>query len=153
LFNHLDYSFVAGQESGDFVYPASQPGGGNPGFRRQLRVLAGFVSDLRVWELEPLPELVLVAGGEERVAHGLGKAGRAYGVYLAPMVKDWKQLSRFAERATTVAFAVPAGRYQLRWMEPLTGRVLSQSRIRHGGGRLQLESPPFREDLAFRLER
>ena len=31
LFNHLDYSFTAGHEDGTFVYPAKQPGGGNPG--------------------------------------------------------------------------------------------------------------------------
>ncbi|HVY72295.1 MAG TPA: DUF6298 domain-containing protein, partial [Verrucomicrobiae bacterium] len=35
LYNNLDYSFVAGHEDGTFVYPASQPGGGNPVFRRQ----------------------------------------------------------------------------------------------------------------------
>src|SRR5437016_7404634 len=34
LFNHLDYSFVAGHEAGNFVYPAKQPGGGNSAFRR-----------------------------------------------------------------------------------------------------------------------
>ena len=30
LFNHLDYSFVAGQEDGTFRFPDSQPGGGGP---------------------------------------------------------------------------------------------------------------------------
>jgi hypothetical protein len=39
IFNHLDYSFAVGHEDGSFVYPASQPGGGNAGFRRQMRFL------------------------------------------------------------------------------------------------------------------
>jgi hypothetical protein len=44
LFNHLDYSFAVGREDGSFVYPASQPGGGNAGFRKQVRVLRDFIS-------------------------------------------------------------------------------------------------------------
>ncbi|MCI0332959.1 MAG: cellulase family glycosylhydrolase, partial [Planctomycetes bacterium] len=43
LFNHLDYSFVAGQEDGTFHYPASQPGGGSATLRRQLKILSDFI--------------------------------------------------------------------------------------------------------------
>ena len=53
LYNNLDYSFVAGLEDGTFVYPASQPGGGNPVFRRQMRVLRDFIDDLNFIRMKP----------------------------------------------------------------------------------------------------
>src|SRR6185436_14171682 len=43
LYNNLDYSFTVGHEDGTFVYPEKQPGGGNAGFRRQMKVLADFM--------------------------------------------------------------------------------------------------------------
>lgn len=54
LFNHLDYSFAVGFEDGTFVYPASQPGGGNPGFRRQMRFLREFFGKLDLPRTEPV---------------------------------------------------------------------------------------------------
>src|SRR5436190_4391590 len=44
LFNNLDYSFVAGHERGDFVYPKNQPGGGNPVYRSQIKTLKEFMN-------------------------------------------------------------------------------------------------------------
>src|SRR5438046_3113523 len=58
LFNHLDYSFVAGHEDGTFVYPAKQPGGGNPAFRRQMKVLKDFINSLDFLRMKPLPSVV-----------------------------------------------------------------------------------------------
>jgi hypothetical protein len=43
LYNNLDYSFAAGYEDGTFAYPPTQPGGGNPGFRRQMKILRDFI--------------------------------------------------------------------------------------------------------------
>ena len=36
-YNNLDYSFAVGHEDGTFAYPATQPGGGNPGLRRHFQ--------------------------------------------------------------------------------------------------------------------
>ena len=33
LYNNLDYSFAAGNEKGDYQYPATQPGGGSIALR------------------------------------------------------------------------------------------------------------------------
>src|SRR2546427_424072 len=43
LFNNLDYSFTVRHEDGTFVYPSKQPGGGNPVFRKQMKVLKDFI--------------------------------------------------------------------------------------------------------------
>lgn len=46
LFNHLDYSFAVGHESGNFQYPLSQPGGGNAGLRMQFGFLRKFLEQI-----------------------------------------------------------------------------------------------------------
>src|SRR5256885_3314094 len=43
LYNNLDYSFAVGHEDGSFKYPDRTPGGGNAGFRGQIRVLKTFL--------------------------------------------------------------------------------------------------------------
>ena len=53
LFNHLDYSFVAGHEDGTFEYPATQPGGGNTGFRRQMKILSDFIHSFDFVNMQP----------------------------------------------------------------------------------------------------
>jgi len=53
IFNHLDYSFAVGHEDGSFVYPASQPGGGNAGFRRQMRFLRETVGQMDLRRTAP----------------------------------------------------------------------------------------------------
>ncbi len=56
LFNHLDYSFAVRHEAGTFDYPGTQPGGGNAGFRRQMRFLKEFVGGVRLSVVEPMPK-------------------------------------------------------------------------------------------------
>lgn len=53
IFNHLDYSFAVGHEDGSYVYPSTQPGGGNPAFRRQMRFLREFVGRLDLGRTAP----------------------------------------------------------------------------------------------------
>jgi hypothetical protein len=53
LFNHLDYSFVAGQEDGTFAYPKTQPGGGSAAFRKQMKVLREFITGFDFVRMKP----------------------------------------------------------------------------------------------------
>ena len=82
LFNHLDYSFVAGHEEGTFDYPATQPGGGNTGFRRQMKILSDFIHSFDFVNMQPdnsvidAPEL---GGG---TARALVEPGRAIAIYI-----------------------------------------------------------------------
>ena len=46
LYNNLDYSFAVGFEDGTFRYPDTQPGGGGPVLRRQLRILRDFITSV-----------------------------------------------------------------------------------------------------------
>src|SRR5207245_1291348 len=55
LYNNLDYSFVAGQERGTFIYPDTQPGGGSVALRRQLHILQKFISSFDFIKMKPTP--------------------------------------------------------------------------------------------------
>ncbi|MFH0757951.1 MAG: PA14 domain-containing protein [Bacteroidota bacterium] len=53
LFNHLDYSFAVGHESGNFIYTPSQPGGGNATLREQFGFLRSFMEGHDLLKLRP----------------------------------------------------------------------------------------------------
>ena len=82
LFNNLDYSFVAGMEDGTFVYPASQPGGGNPAFRREMAVLGAFIRGLDFIHMSP--DVSVIRGGVPSggTARALVAPGRSIAIYL-----------------------------------------------------------------------
>lgn len=154
LYNNLDYSFVAGQEDGTFVYPDTQPGGGNPGFRRQMKILKDFIHDFDFLRMKPsnsaLEIVTLDAGTSTRV---LAEAGKAYAIYLGPKNPREAVKEKVRERNATVALKLPAGTYRSEWINTLTGNIDQRETHRHAGGRLTLKSPPYREDIALKVTR
>jgi PA14 domain len=82
LYNNLDYSFTVGHEDGTFTFPDTQPGGGGPRLRRQLRVLSGLVHGFDFVRMKPDTSVIqagVPAGGS---AQALVEPGRSYIVYL-----------------------------------------------------------------------
>lgn len=140
LYNNLDYSFVAGQEDGTFVYPASQPGGGNPGFRRQLRTLRDFIYGFDFIHMKPAPEVI--KGGLPAGARGyaLGKSGEEYAIYIGPAPD---------RRSIELELALPEGSYGLEWVDPMSGRKTDGGIVRVAGGVAKVRSPEYQEDLAL----
>ncbi len=93
LFNNLDYSFTTDSEDGTFRYPSRQPGGGNPGFRKQMRVLKDFINDFEFLRMRPdttLVQSVIPAGISTRC---LSLPESAYAVYVAVGGKTVDQFS------------------------------------------------------------
>ncbi len=154
LYNNLDYSFVAGFEDGTFSYPASQPGGGNPAFRKQLRVLGDFLREFDFLKLRPLAGARLgpATGLDVRV---LGEPGRAYAVYLGPANVQKKPAAAPtpSDRRVVVTLEVPDGTYRPTWINPVNGEITKGEARRAADGRLTLEVPAFADDIALRLVR
>jgi len=86
LYNNLDYSFAVGHEAGTFVYPSSQPGGGNPGFRRQMRVLAEFINGYDFIRMKPDNRVIQGGVSATHTARALVEAGKAYAIYFRPIL-------------------------------------------------------------------
>jgi hypothetical protein len=154
LFNNLDYSFVAGHEDGTFVYPDRQPGGGNPAFRRQMRILKDFIHGFRFLRMKPLDEVLDTSKlGSHNTAHVLAEPGKAYAIYLGPKNPREALKQKPQDQNVTIGLELPAGTYRSEWINPLTGKMEKRETIRHQGGRLLLQSPSYREDMALMLAR
>jgi hypothetical protein len=147
LYNNLDYSFVVGNEAGDFVYPPTTPGGGSATLRTQLGILHRFFDEMPFVRMRPC---------NTSAGRALCEPGSIYAVYIhhgAP-VKDGKpkyQVDASPQR-TTLELDLPAGNYDVTWLDTKTGAAKT-TRITHAGGRASLGSPEHREDIALRVVR
>lgn len=153
LFNNLDYSFVAGHEDGTFVYPGNQPGGGNPAYRRQLRVLGDFLRGFDFVRMAPAPDAVrggVPAGQSARV---LAEPGRAYALYLSVPAKSPKPGETHPPVSATLELALSQATYRVEWVQPDTGEVIPAANLVHQGGVARLTTPSYTTDLALRLIR
>ena len=153
LFNNLDYSFVAGKEDGTFVYPNTQPGGGNRSFRRQMKILGDFTRGLNFVRMKPETGCELLPADPALTVHMLAETGKSYALYIGP--KDPRKALKEKPRPRTamLAMELPVGDYRGEWVSPLTGGIERREVRRHEGGSLVLASPSFAEDIALRLER
>jgi hypothetical protein len=141
LYNNLDYSFVVGHEDGTFAYPPRTPGGGNRGFRVQMKALKDFIHGFDFVRMRPDEGVVkggLPAKGRARV---LSEPGEQYAVYL------------FGGPEAKLELALPKGDYRAEWVDPLSGTVLKASRVRAAGPRTVVPSPRYATDVALRLRR
>lgn len=138
LFSHLDYSFAVGHEDGSFVYPQSQPGGGNRGFRAQMRILKDFIHRFDFLRMKPY-QAAVAATPEGTRAAVLAEPGRQYAVYL------------FGSGAGPLKLEAPAGRYAATWVDTLTGARTTQPERTHAGGPIAFDVPDHADDIALEL--
>lgn len=140
IVSNLDYSFTVDREDGTEPVEAPTPGGGGPRLRSQLAFLKGFVEGFDFLRMAPAPSLV--AGGLPGGAHCavLAEPGRQYALYLD------------GGRKAELALELPAGSYELSWLDPRDGRTLGTQALDHKGGRCSLQTPPYEEDLAVRIK-
>ena len=82
LYNNLDYSFVAGQEDGTFVYPATQPGGGNRSFRRQMKILRDFINGFDFIRMKPDNSVIKGGAPQGGTVRALVDPGNAMAIYV-----------------------------------------------------------------------
>ena len=141
LYNNLDYSFVAGHEDGTFVYPANQPGGGNPAFRHQMRILRDFINGFEFVKMKP--DSAVIKGGVPKatLSVALAEAGRAYAIYL-----------RHGVEQSALEVELPAGKYGAEWISPLSGAVLKTEEFAHGGGTKSLAAPEPAGEIVLRIK-
>jgi hypothetical protein len=136
IFSLLDYSFTVGHEDGTFVNEA--PGGGSPALRRQLRVLKEFLERFEIPALRPRPNAVIAAPGAFTRALGTDEA---LGVYV------------WGDGHTNLSLDLGAGTWQFQWIDTKTGAILASGAFHGAGGRGDLESPTYEQDVALRISR
>jgi len=139
LFNNLDYSFTTDNEDGTFQYPAAQPGGGTPAFRRQLGCLKKFIESFNFVAMKP--DTTVYAGGlaGKNKVYILAETGKQYAIY-------W-----MGGKQVQLELYLPKGNYSLEWMNPLSGKSEKKISLNHSGGKAKLESPAYSEDFSLRI--
>ena len=104
LFNHLDYSFAVGHESGNYAYPRSQPGGGNAGLREQFGFLRRFLEKMDFTRMHPDPIIVKDITNPDIMAQAFSLKDEKYLVYL---FKEWTLANEKISIRFTGDFEVP----------------------------------------------
>ncbi len=139
LFNNLDYSFTVGHEDGTFAYPASQPGGGNRGYRQQLKVLKDFLNGFDFPRLKPDRSLL--------------KCELPKGVRIQMLTDRDRQHAIYVQGGQQVelALSLRASEYLVEWIDVLTGKVVKEERRTHSGGTAVFASPDVIDDIALRI--
>jgi hypothetical protein len=95
LYNNLDYSFTPAHPDGTFL-DYSSPGGGNPTFRKQMRVLKDFVHSFDFVRMKPDASAVTAPPG--LAVQALVEKGRQYAVYLHRPVGEGSFAARWTGR-------------------------------------------------------
>jgi hypothetical protein len=106
LYNNLDYSFTPAHPDGTFL-DYSSPGGGNPTFRKQMRVLKDFVHSFDFVRMRPDVSVVHAPAG--LAVQALVEPGRQYAVYLHAPVAEGSFAARWTGRIDPPA----SGTYRL----------------------------------------
>jgi hypothetical protein len=138
LFNHLDYSFAAGYENGTFAYPSTQPGGGNTGFRRQMRVLREFIHGLDFVGMHP-DNGIITETSAGVTARALVLPSQAIAIFM-----------KGGGAAARLNLQMPPGAWTAEWLDTRNGNIVLKTKV--AGGRMQaLDAPPYESDIALRL--
>ena len=155
LYNNLDYSFVAGHEDGTFVYPASQPGGGNARFREQLRTLREFIYSFDFIHMQPANEFVRSGLPDGARVYALAKANTEYALYVAPNLKDKSPSAAdyTEDRTFHLELTLPKGEYKVQWLDPVTGKKYPATSLIVHESVPAINAPPHREDIAVSIRR
>jgi hypothetical protein len=140
LYNNLDYSFVAGHEDGTFAYPDKTPGGGNPGFRKQISVLREFMHSFDFVRMHPDKSFIKSALPKGARVQALMEPGKQYALYLK------------GDGFGSIELDLPKDSYKLKWIDVHTGDELLAEDIEYADGKLFLVIPVGAEEVALSIK-
>jgi hypothetical protein len=138
-YNNLDYSFTPTQPDGTAVPRA--PGGGGRRLRAQLAILKGFLEGFNFTKMTPDASVVRGPLPGKVAIRAMVQRGRQYAVYIR------------GPGLSTLVLDLPAGRYQVRWLNTTTGRTEVAQVLDHPGSQATLPVPSYEEDIAMGVRR
>ncbi len=141
LYNNLDYSFTVGHEDGTFQYPPDQPGGGNPGFRKQIKRLKDFIHGFEFVKMKPARNLIREPLPKDARCQVLAETGRQYAAYF-------RGAPKFA-----FTLDLPKGNYRVLWLDVVNGREVTPPPLVHPGGAVHFRIPDDLNECALKIVR
>jgi hypothetical protein len=155
LYNNLDYSFATGFERGTFQYPVYTPGGGGETLRRQLGYLVEFFNSYNLPPMSPSSRTIVGGGLDGASVRVLAEAGKQYAIYIhrGHVAQDQKPQYQVDEQPHTarLLLRLPQGNYRYAWVDPKSGKTVSEGVFAQVGETWELASPEYREDIALRI--
>ncbi|MGV8095008.1 MAG: cellulase family glycosylhydrolase [Mangrovibacterium sp.] len=137
VFNGLDFSFYPGQEDGSGENSAS--GGGSPALRRQLGVLKNFLEGFDFVRMSPDHQTMIHSPGLFPAV--LSEKGKNYAVYLE------------GENDATLLMDLPKGKYNVRWLNVLTGSWTNVERVEVKNKKsIEIKVPRHNGEIALEIK-
>jgi len=134
LFNNLDYSFAVGYEDGTLSQKA--PGGGSPLLRKQLLILRKFFESIDFINFSPDREVIALSPGA--YSYSISNRKDQFAIYLTG-------------KAKTIQLNIPAGKYQVQWMNPADGTIVDGKSIDAQTPFTTIPMPDYSLDIAVSL--
>jgi hypothetical protein len=146
LFNNLDYSFTSAAEDGTAPVGEGQPGGGGKKLRNQLKILSEFMGSIDFIKMRPAGNEKIKLPEQENIsAHALAGDDASLAAYL--------HRNDTIVQNSVIGINLPEGSYKLTWTDTKTSGNKTEMINQHQGGWIEQSSPPFSEDIAFRVEK
>ena len=145
-FINLNGEYCRGQESGGRVTQEK--------IVPQKKVLRDFIES---FDFVRMARFTHFSGmPSDAFASAIAEKGKQYGLYLFHGASDGKWGAHFIAKAgsyrdTITLSAVPAGNYQLEWLDPATGTVKETKSLKWSGGDLAVTTPEYSIDAALRM--
>jgi hypothetical protein len=138
-------------------YHRGQEAGGRDTRERivpQRKVLKDFVDGFDLTSMARFDGVAGVPGGA--FASALAEPGKQYAVYLFHATGDGQWGAHFVAtpgtyRDSLTLKAVPAGRYRLEWVDPVSGGVKASETVGWKGGAFSVTTPVYSIDVALRM--
>ncbi len=134
MYNNLDYSFTVAHPDGTEVVEEPTPGSGGPAFRKQMATLLRFMNALDLAAVAPDTSWLKPADGAAQ-AFAMARPGAQYAAYIC------------GGAGGGLTVTLPAGRYRVRWTQPLTGAVTDRT-CTSTGAPLQITPPDYPGEAA-----
>jgi hypothetical protein len=120
----------------------------------QRKILKDFVESLDLTSIARFDGLSGIPSGA--FASALATPGKQYAVYLFRAKDDGQWGAHFVAtpgtyRDTFTLKAIPAGRYRLEWVDPVSGAIKESKRLNWRGGDLDVTTPAYSLDVVLRM--
>jgi len=152
-FNHLN-----GQ------YTVENPTGSTPDNAlvcQALNNLKGFMCSFDYIEMGPDLSFIVSGISKECFYRGISQPGVQYALYLHHSIRGKEGADSEQDvyvvlpgsYSNKLVLNLPAGTYQVDWVEPASGSVIDACRIAHKGGHVPITTPVYSIDIALRIKR
>ncbi len=142
LYNNLDYTFQTGAEDGRGRAEFSCPdyvGCGNPEIKHQLVHLLAFMRSVPFLKMKPDRSVIAVGDFEEDV-WPLAWPGHEYAFYIE------------RGHSCRLVLNIPSGTYHIRWIDPVTGKVITEETAENREEQLKVVSPVYLRDILLHIK-